>query len=246
MKILKNACLVGLAVLSSALAQSTATVGTLQGLVTDAQGKPLAGAEVRYRRLFQTVLSSSHQPLPAPGEAVIQSKVTTDANGAYTLPNLPAGDYALCGSVPTLPYLDPCQWATSPRTTVAAAAPTKHTLILTKGVFLKVRVNDPLGLLPQTQDGPLKAGNLIVGVTFAKGAYLGAQNTGVDSAGRNYQMIIPAGAPLSLWLFSRHVALKDANGNPVDVSGARIAFQATAGSDQTFTFTVSGPLAQSQ
>jgi hypothetical protein len=246
MTILKNACLASLFVVSCALGQPSASVGTLQGLVTDDTGKPLAGAEVRYRRLYQAVLGSGHQVLPAPGEAVVQSKIATDANGAYVLPNLPVGDYLLCGDAPSLPYLDPCKWSISPRVTVSPSLTTKRTLVLTKGVFLKVRINDGARLLPQTKDGPIRAGNLLVGVKFANGAYLGAENTGVDTAGRDYQMIIPAGVPLKLWLFSRHVSLKDIGGAIVDVSGAQTPFQASAGLDQTFTFTVSGALVQSQ
>ena len=77
-------------------------------------------------------------------------------------------------------------------------------------------------------------------------AYLGAENTGVDIAGRDYQIVIPAGTPLRLWLFSRHVALNDASGKAVDVTGVQIPFQATAGLVQTFPFTVSGAVGQSQ
>jgi len=118
--------------------------------------------------------------------------------------------------------------------------------VLTKGVFLNVRINDPLHLLPQVIDGPMRAGNLIVGVKFRNGAYLGAKNASVDAGGRNYQIIIPAGEALNLWLFSRHVALTDAAGNLVNVSGAPIPFQASPSVDQAFAFRVSGPLAQSQ
>ena len=120
---------------------------------------------------------------------------------------------------------------------------TRYTFVLTKGVFLKVRLDDPKGLLPKVKDGPLRAGNLIVGVNFRSGAFLGAENTGVDSAGRDYQMIVPTGEPLQLWLFSRDITLADSGGKPVDAPGALIPFQALVGIDQVFTFTVSGPAA---
>jgi hypothetical protein len=57
-----------------------------------------------------------------------------------------------------------------------------------------------LGLLPQSLDGPLHAGKLVVGIRNANGAFQGVPNTSVDSAGRSYQMAIPAGTPLKLWL----------------------------------------------
>jgi hypothetical protein len=245
MAIPKKILLTCLLALSSAFAQPSATVGTLQGLVTDGQGAPLPGAQVRYRRLYKWVAGNGRQPVPAPGEAVVRAVVSVDANGAFLLTGLPAGDYAFCGSVPALPFLDPCKWAVEPRVTIAAGGTSKYTLVLARGVFLKVRVNDPMHLLPPVKDGPMRAGNLIVGVRFGNGAFLGAENTGVDSAGRDYQMIIPADMPLKLWLFSRHVVLADTNAKAVDTSGAALPLQAVAGNDQAFTFTVSGAAAQS-
>jgi hypothetical protein len=42
------------------------------------------------------------------------------------------------------------------------------------------------------------------------------------------------------------MAITDAAGNAVDVSGSQISFQAATGRDQLFTFTVSGPTAVPQ
>ena len=82
---------------------------------------------------------------------------------------------------------------------------------------------------------------------FGNGAYLGAVNTGVDKMGRDYEIVIPAGMPMNLWVFSRHVSLADSNGKTVEHPGAKIPFQATAGQDQYFTLNVSGhaPAAES-
>ena len=108
-------------------------------------------------------------------------------------------------------------------------------------MFLKVRINDPLRLLPQGVDGPLTPRKLLVGVMYANGAYQGAGNISADSAGRDYRLVIPAGTPFKLWLFSRDIALADAKGNAIGTSGAQTSFQAEAGQDQVFTFTVTGP-----
>lgn len=93
---------------------------------------------------------------------------------------------------------------------------------------------------------PSRAPNLIIGVVFGSGAFLGATNIGADRSGRDYQMSIPAGVPLKLWVFSRHVMLTDASGARVDHSGGSIPFQAVAGRDQVFTLNVTGrdPLSQ--
>jgi hypothetical protein len=124
---------------------------------------------------------------------------------------------------------------------VFANASTGYRFVLKRGAFLKVRIIDPKGLLPKEKDGPLRAGNLIVGVNFRNGAYLGATNTTVDPAGRDYEIIVPVGERLALWLYSLHVALTDSAGKPVSSPGATIPFQASAGIDQVFIFTVSGP-----
>jgi hypothetical protein len=66
----------------------------------------------------------------------------------------------------------------------------------------------------------------------------------LDTSDRNYELIIPGGLPLSLRIFSRDVTLTDENGAPVDSGGSRIPFQASAGHEQAFTFTVSGSVRQ--
>jgi hypothetical protein len=243
---MKNAFSITYLILSCAVSTvGQPTVGALQGVVTDVQGVPLPAAQVRYQRIFRTVTGTNGQPVPAPGEAVVQSKISVNPVAAFLVPGLPPGDYLLCASVPSAAYLDPCQWATPLRVTVSPNALTTQSIALAKGVFLNVRVNDPLGLLPQNQDGPMLGGKLAVGVNYANGAYAGAPNTGVDGTGRDYQRIVPVGIPLNLWLFSSDVALADASGKPVNSSGAMIPFQATAGQDQVFTFAVSGAVARS-
>jgi hypothetical protein len=215
MKIRKS-FVISLFVCSFAFGQSATAVGALSGSASDVTGGKLAGAQVRYQRVISAyVRGQNGQPAPAPGQTVVNGEVTADANGAFNLPNLPVGDYLLCATVPNAPYLDPCQWAQSMRVTVNANAVSSVSLALAKGVYLKVRVNDPAGLLPQTIDGPMGGGKLVVGVNFANGAYLGAQNIGVDSGGRDYRMVIPTGMPLKLWMYGRDVSLTDASGSAV-------------------------------
>jgi hypothetical protein len=240
---------------SPAFAQTAASVGALQGRVTDPQGNPLAGAQVRYARAVKTVVLGKSL-LPAPGEALVRGTVSTDATGGFALTDLTPGNYALCGQVPSAAYLDPCIWQQPVAVTVSAGATATPSLVLTKGVFLKVRVNDPMGLLPQAVDGIWTPRKLLVGVIYASGAYRGAENTSVDLAGRDYQLVIPSGMPFSLRMFSNHVALTHQSGTTanatalagtaVDMTGSQIPFQAAADQDQAFAFAVSGPASQSQ
>ncbi|MCW5982952.1 MAG: hypothetical protein KIT09_32985 [Bryobacteraceae bacterium] len=108
-------------------------------------------------------------------------------------------------------------------------------------MFLKVHVNDPAGLLPVAKPSPISEPHLIIGVRFGNGAYLGAHEVNSDTTGRDYQMAIPIGEPLNLWVFSRYVTLTDGKGSALDNSGAMIPFEALSGQDQFFALNVSGP-----
>ena len=220
------------------LAPSAATTGTLQISAKDETGLSLPGAQVAYHRIV-SLSGVGRQAVPAPGEAVVHSVASADASGAAALSGLPPGNYILCGWVPSGPYLDPCKWGVMPQAKISANAVSSTTLVLRKGALLKVRINDPQRLLPQTKDGPL-GGPFVIGVKFGKGAFIGAGNTSLDPSGRDYQMAIPVGQQLYLWIFSRRFTLTDAANKPVDVSGVPSAFQALAATDQVFTFSVSG------
>jgi hypothetical protein len=124
--------------------------------------------------------------------------------------------------------------------TVLKSQDSTQDIALDKGVYLNVRINDPMGLLPQVIDGPQATHKLLVGIAYGTGAYQGATNTEVDSAGRGYQLIVPTGEPFYIRLYSTDVALEDASGGVMAAPAAGIAFQATAGQDQNFTFTIVG------
>lgn len=223
--------------LASVFAQTTP--GTIQGMVRTASGVPIPGVVISYSRVTR-LTGPAARARPAAGEAIVRSSVSSDIDGGFAVPNLPAGDYLLCAEVPSAAYLNPCKWSASPSVTLGSGAVQRPALVLQKGVFLKVKVNDPQGLLPTVKNDPSHADNLIVGVIFGNGAFLAADLTRADRGGREYQMAIPTGAPLRLWIFSRHVTLTDTAGSTVDNSGGRIPFQAIAGRDQEFDLRVSG------
>lgn len=213
--------------------------GAIQGFVAVEDGAPLPGALVLYSRVTPLVeIGTSYRP--APGEAFVRRTVSADANGRFSVSDLPAGEYLLCAEVPSGPYLNPCRWSFAYRTTVSPGSVATPTVVLKKGTLLKVRVNDPAGLLPSVKEDVSRPLQLIVGVVFGEGAFLRAKNTAVHGAGRDYEMSVPVSTALKLWVFSRHVMLADSKGAAIDNAGAKIPFQATAGQDHVVTLNVSG------
>ena len=150
---------------SPMMAQSAGPAGAIGGYVVDAHGAAVAGAVVRYQRIVQYVHAASGLQ-PVPGEAIATGQIQTDGGGAFAVPDLPVGDYNLCASAPSTAYLDPCVWGQALRTTVSSAVAASATIVLQRGVFLNVRVNDPLQLLSPLVDGPLTPSKLAVGVVY--------------------------------------------------------------------------------
>jgi hypothetical protein len=244
MSLVRSICFGIAAAVPLVVAQSTSGTGTLSGSVTDTNGAPLAGVLVRYMSLAPPAAPAPHASLvPA---SVVSGSVSSDTSGNFSVFGLPAGAYALCTNSPSAPYLDLCTWRPGVTVTVPAGGSTSQALVLERGVYLNVRVSDPSHLLPQAVDGPWTPRKLVVGVRYGSGAYQGAANTEVDSAGRGYRSVIPAGVPFSLWLFSSDVALADASGAALGGPAATVPFQAAAGQDQSFTFTVVGPAGHAQ
>jgi hypothetical protein len=213
-------------------------VGAINGSVIGDDGYIPRQGIVSYQRMHRSVGPAS-APRPAVGEAVVRG-TSAFVNGTFSIAGLPAGEYVLCAEVPGEPYLNPCKWSSSVKLTLASGTVQRPALVLKKGVFLKTRINDPKSLLPPIKNDPSRAANLIVGVEFGNGAFLAAELQKGDQTGRDYQLAVPTGVPLKLWVFSRHVTLTDSNGAAVDNSGGRIGLQTADGQDLSFTLNVTG------
>ncbi len=213
----------------------------IQGTVTDETGAPISGAVVTYH-LSTSYLprlpgQSGWNPVLVPGTAAVSGSVTASSTGAFQTPSLPAGAYGICVYHPTEPYLDPCLWGPPLTITPPGTAGPGH-IVLPRGVFMTVNVNDPNGLLAQQS---LIRSDLTVGVLFGTGAFQAAAET-PSQTGRSYQIAVPANQPLQCWIWSGSYNLSDENGNPIPASGKGFPFQAVAGVDQVLTFTVTGRL----
>lgn len=231
---------------------ATAQTGSIQGTVANGQGSPIKGAVVSYHRLA-TYVSAAPQPFAAgqqssagtprlaPGEIPIDRAVTTDALGGHKSGLLVAGTYTLCVDVPGQPYLDPCRWSTAPSASVSENRISTLNVVIQKGVYVRIRVNDPQRLLPSSEKHPLDFPHLTAGVFFGTGAFQAAQRSAVDSGGQDYSLAVPMRTPLTLWIFSRDVALSGDSGVTFSGTGAKVAFQADNGQDKQFTIGVVGP-----
>jgi hypothetical protein len=233
--------------LSSAYAQSGGIQGTVTSLPagggSPASGAVISGAHVYFRRVpVYAPAKVGTRPQLAPGEVQFDISTSSDGNGKHKASGVPQGDYVACASVPGQPYLNPCQWSVSPVVHVQNGIVSDLDIKLERGVFLDVRVNDPQKLLPTSSNTLFDSPRLVVGVVFGNGAFLSVPLKSTDSAGRTYELAVPSGIPLRLWLFSQHVTLSDSRGKTLTSPSAAILFTAASGIDQTFTVNVTGRL----
>lgn len=234
-------CIFRLLATLSVLPAAFAQTGGIQGIITTAPSAPIPGAAVSYRRVLKYLPRIGQQrPKLAAGEASFTVIATTDNRGNHYVTGLPPGDYTVCVNVPGQPYLDPCLWGGAPYTHVRAGQTATVNVILERGVFLSVHVNDPQALLPISQKSPLDFGHLKVGVIFGKGAFLAALRVSARANAQDYRLAVRVGVPLQVWAYSAHVTLDDAERRPQAASGAALPFQATAGVDHAFTIHVTG------
>jgi hypothetical protein len=69
--------------------------GTIRGSLVSEGGLPISGAVVQYQRMTRSVPAGRRFVL-APGEVVASGRASSDSNGAFVTPELPAGEYILC------------------------------------------------------------------------------------------------------------------------------------------------------
>lgn len=235
----KRTAIIGSIVLTLALPCSAQNgTGSIQGNIKSALGDPIVGAVALYHRVPILRRVDGHLQI-APGEAMISSSSSSDVLGSFSVVNLPAGRYVFCFTTPGEAYLDPCKWSGSLGVDVAAGQTSTVNLTLQMGVFLKVHVDDPKGLLVPLVDDPFRFDKLHVGVVVDQGGYWTADDTTVTKPGRDFTLAIPINRPLKLWASSSNLTITDKNGGPISVANP-IVFQASTGVDQIFNLSVPG------
>jgi hypothetical protein len=217
-------------------AQTAAASASLHGSVTDPNGHPIPNAAIRCVRQprYVTVGALSafgqmgNKLVLAPGEILLNATAQADANGTFQIASLPAGDYLVCAYASG--YLDSCKWGLARSAPGLAVAETRNlnSIALIPAAVVTVQVSDPLGLLP-TKLNPAMDPGLIVGVKRPLGTFLPSAPA-VSTGGRTYQLSVPFATPLTIWVYSRTLALADAQNTTLSPGGAGIALEVASGS----------------
>jgi hypothetical protein len=165
---------------------------TVTGTVANVEGEPVANAVV-------TLVAVS--PGVAP-DSYLSARSGVD--GAFTIGNVPKGDYRACVRSATSPILDPCIWGGFPVTisVLGSAAPRPARVVATQGVELGVRVEDPEGRLAAFDEKASRRPPLIVGVFTPRKMYIPMALAAAGATVRQYRVIVPAGVALRLAMTS--------------------------------------------
>jgi hypothetical protein len=192
---------------------------------------------VIYTRKARAVPGNTGKWQYAPGDWPFSSQATTDASGRYQLLQLVAGDYDQCVAAPG--HLATCEWAALRHATLAEAQALDTGVIqLTKAVTVTIRINDPLSLL---KGASTMASPLVAGVRDGSGRLRPGRETAASGGSHTFQVDVPYGTPLNVWLHSWRFLLTDSTGATLDRRGARIPFEVAAnGQAPSFVFTIAG------
>lgn len=164
-------------------------------------------------------------------------------DGTFGLTSLPPGTYRVCVQSSDGDFVDPCAWGlATPSVTVAGnqrIAAQRYSL--TKGVRLKVRIDDPNGHLQQKANETV-APHILVGVLSPNGSLLPMVPTQANRAGLDYEMVIPLGTAIKFTTFSKLADLEDENRQLVPATGLfrDLPAVAAAAAPPSLRFTVRG------
>ena len=186
-------------------AQATGTIsGTVFG-PPGPYGNGLAGAVVSAN------LVSAPQRPTGNTSATPQLKAITGDGGAFTISQVPPGDYVLCAQHPQVEALNPCAWGPNVRVQITAGNMTASSQIrLAQAAVPQVHVDDPSGHLA-THEGKTPGASMMVGVTTPSG-FQPLQRIVSNATSREYRLLVPYDKPLNLAVFSSFFKVNDDDG----------------------------------
>lgn len=188
--------------------------GNLAGTVVDEAGKGLADVIVSVTRDLP-VVPRGQKPEPF---VAFRSLAVTARDGTFSAGSLPAGLFKVCAQVPKSDYLEECQWPiTSNTVTLSEGQSAKlPTIRVKKGFRLKIRVEDPIGILPRSVAAAQSTGLSVV-VFGDRRLFVHAHRVATDKAGFDYEVLVPFDMPLHFSATSPVLTLSDGAGKAADL-----------------------------
>jgi hypothetical protein len=181
--------------------------GAISGNLRGEDGTSIAGASISLQ------LAS----LPPSGRLPsFPSSAKSGADGSYSFGGLHAGPYRICAQAPGTVWLNPCDWGLQVPAAALTAAQKSVSLAVTmkKGVALPIRVDDPTQLL-SNNEGKTPGAHLLIGVASDALVFHHATLVSTDSAGRNFEIVIPFGAPINLVVNGGFFLVSNVLGQPL-------------------------------
>jgi hypothetical protein len=214
-----------IAALLAPQAWAASRTGTASGSVADDSGNPVAGARVFINAAPPAAAAQLAAPPVVTGKQL--AMVTSGSTGAFSVGNLPPGQYIACAEAPTQGLLDPCLWAASaPTFTVTAGQPTAAVnVVLARGAILPIPIDDPMALL-QPVTGPVDL-KLQVHIVTSKGLHYMARIQSSTAGGRNLAMTIPFDTPVTVLVRSANLTVNNSQpGAPAAALGTVVTVPA--------------------
>lgn len=190
--------------------------GSLRGVLTLAEGTPLADFPIAISRTPPPVFDPKFEPWTR--------TAFTNADGAFEFAAVPEGTYRVCPQKSISGYLNPCVWneSTSPQR-VAAGQPTAvPPLRLLRAQSQLIRVEDPGGFLGQARvpdrGGPVAAQRnaIVLGMFTPAGYFLTGRLAREAGNAKEYVVDVPASGRLRFSATSATLQLADGLGQRID------------------------------
>jgi hypothetical protein len=165
--------------------------GTLRGVLTLAEGVPLAEFPVAIARIPPPVFDSKFVPWTR--------TVFTNADGAFELTGIPQGAYRVCPQKSLPGYVNPCLWSGSATTQMVTAGQrtTVAPMVLRRSQSQIIRVEDPARLLSQARvpdrGGPVAAQRhaIVLGLFTPAGYFLSGRLARDVGTAKEYVLDVP-------------------------------------------------------
>jgi hypothetical protein len=201
-------------ILAPALAFAQA--GTLRGVLTLAEGGPLAD--------FPIAIARTPPPVFDPKFVPWTRTVFTNADGAFEFAGVPEGTYRVCPQKSIPGYLNPCFWNESAAAQrVAAGQPTAVVALrLVRSQAQVIRVEDPAGLLGQARvpnrGGPVAAPRnaIVLGLFTPAGYFLNGRLAREVGTAKEYVVDVPESGRFRFSAASATLQLADGVGQRAD------------------------------